>query len=435
MLNVVIPESIPSLNKGEMAILEGIKEALSLFEKSTITIYSPWPEVDRQRYSEGIKVASGYDFFKMLDGFSENPRPFSRFDYIFRWSKLISFAVVSRLSPALARIIFRDELLQALTCADLIIIGHDGCFSCELFWFVLAGKIMYKPVAIYGVGKEGYANDVLTGFNKFIVRYAFKHTLINVIRDSGTLHFLLNNGVSQDLLRLSPDPAVLMKPCSDERTIEILKTENVPLFSNSPLFGLIPVRGGVVYGASFENEKNKLKKHELRVKFWIELLEHLIKNTNAHFVFLPHCIGPVELNDDRKVAKEIAEGLPAYADRITLITNEYSAVEFKGLMKQCAYVLSERTHALIGAISVATPCMALTVREDRRMHNIINTMFGRPTFDLNDPDIGSLKKLLLEEWENRDTIKTAMETAAKKVINEAMKSAEVLKEKYNAFYS
>ena len=41
MLKVVIPENIPSLNKGEAAILEGIVTALAPLGNVLLTLFSP----------------------------------------------------------------------------------------------------------------------------------------------------------------------------------------------------------------------------------------------------------------------------------------------------------------------------------------------------------------------------------------------------------
>jgi len=46
MTKVVIPEPIPSLNKGEKAILEGIRVAISVFDDISVSLYSPWYEDD-----------------------------------------------------------------------------------------------------------------------------------------------------------------------------------------------------------------------------------------------------------------------------------------------------------------------------------------------------------------------------------------------------
>ena len=433
MTKVVIPEPIPSLNKGEKAILEGIRVAISVFDDISVSLYSPWYEDDRKRYSSEVRLVEGTDFFNVLNMYSDSPKPFNKISYLKRWGKLVCFASIARISQTLANLLFKDELLCELSKADLILIGHDGNLCCELFWFVLAGNIMHVPVAIYGVGAEAGAKTCFTGWNRKILQYAFNHTILNVVRDSGTKQFLIDHGVCDDKLQLYPDTAVLMKSCSDQRAIEILKQEKVPLKKDLPIFGLIPVRGGVVFNKSFSNALDKKAKYQIRIDFWTELVNHLLDKTTAFFVFLPHCIGPVSHNDDRIIAREIMQRIDKNRDRILLIENEYGAQELKGVIKHCDFVLSERAHALIGAVSVATPCMALAVEEDHRMHNIIDKMFGRKVYDLNNPDMDDLKKVIVDEWNYREKIKPEMAVLARKVLNEANEAAQLLKQRFCAY--
>ena len=433
MVRVVIPEPITSLNKGEKAILEGIRVALSVFSDVSLTLYSPWYDDDRQRYSKEVDLVKGTDFFNVINMYSDTPRPFCRISYIKRWGRLVAFALAARISKSLASWLFKDDLLTALARADLIMIGHDGMFFCELFWFVLAGNIMSIPVTIYGVGSEDGAGHVCTGWNKKILQYAFNHTILNVIRDCGTRQCLINHGIEESKLELYPDTAILMRPCSDQRVREILQQENVPVDEKIPLFGLIPVRGGIVFEKSFVTVGGPKGKYELRIAFWVELVRHLLDHIDAHFIFLPHCIGPVTHNDDRIISREIADRIDNKKERITFIKAEYGAQELKGIVKWCGFILSERAHALIGAVSTATPCMALSVEEDQRMHNIVHKMFRRPVYNLNNPNIAELKRLIQSEWENRERTKAEMEGIAKQVLDEAWKASQLLKQRFNAY--
>lgn len=431
VVRVIIPEAIPSLNKGEKAILEGIKVALSVIKDVSITLFSPWYEADRKRYAEDITLVTGFNYSNSSKTTDSPSGEFSKSAYIKKWGKFVAFACIARFSRKAAEKVFKDELHSALTKADLILVGHDGCMSPELFWFVLAGNIMRKPVTMYGLGGESGAAELYAGINKIMLRYAFNHTIFNAIRDCGTRQFLLNHGVKEEKIHLCPDPAVLMKPCAPERAEDILRSEKAPV-SGVPIFGLIPVRGGVVFEESFLKAGNIQEKCRMRVDFWTELVVHLLKNTNAHFVFLPHCIGPGSQNDDRTIATEIAAGLGEYKDRVTCIINEYGAKELKGVMKRCDFVLSERTHALIGAVSVATPCMALAVKEDHRMHNIVNKMFNRPVYDINEPDMEDLKQSIMAQWNNRRKIKEEMITRADIILKEAYETSTLLRDRFLA---
>ncbi len=436
MLKVTIAEPIPSLNKGEAAILRGIQEALRMCGNVSLTLYSPsaWINNDRKRYGDEINLVDGLDLWDSANGYMENPAPRTDMYFLLNWIKLLLFSLLARTSKKLTRYFIKDKFLLALSDADVILAGHDGMLSSDHFWVVLAARIMGKPIALFGGGNdfEGRINSVK--IRKFL-KIAIHNAVLCTVRDENTRNSLIANDVAPDRVRVFPDPAVLLKPCGDERVGEIMRIEDIPNRPGRPLFGLIPVIGGIVYEKSFSYEADPAGRHGLRIKLWVDLILHLLDTTNAHLVLIPHCIGPTAVFDDRRMMNDIFKAIPGDRKRITLMRNEYSEGEFKGLMKRCAFVLGERAHALIGAASVATPCAALTVKEDLRMHNIIGGMFKRKLFNLNNPDMESLKKMLTEEWNNRSA--TASEMAARAVLihSEALKSAKLLQERLERYFA
>ncbi len=128
MINVVIPEPIPSLNKGEAAILEGLWESLNKHGDFHITVYSPpsWFNDDSKNYKNKYNVVDGIDLYDLANNFLDNPAPRSRLHILKTWGKFILFALLTRISKDLATHIMKDSFLQALADADLILAGHDG---------------------------------------------------------------------------------------------------------------------------------------------------------------------------------------------------------------------------------------------------------------------------------------------------------------------
>ena len=429
MLKVVIAEPIPSSNKGEIAILEGIREALSIYGEYNLTVYSPscWIEDDKKNAEKNYKVADGVDLYDLANAFSDNPAPRGGMYFLKTWGKLYLLSVISRISKKAADFLFKDKFLKAIIGADLILAGHDGMMGAGQFHLVLAGRIMKKSVAFFGGSNDnkGRKNFKVRKYLQYIVN----KSILCTVRDPGFRDFLIDNDVSPEKIHLFPDPAVMLKPCDDDRANEIFKTEGIPNPSEKPLYGLIPVRGCIVFDKAFSFEQDLTKKHQLRVKLWVAILKHLLDITDAHFIFIPHCTGPVDFNDDRRMSKDIYSNMPYGKERITFIEHEYSAAELKGIMKNCEYVLGERAHGLIGSVSSATPCLALTVEEDLRMHWLMERMFGRKTFNVNDPDVDELKKLLTDEWRNRKSTASQMRLKAKEIHKEGVKAAELLAEK------
>lgn len=426
-MRIVIPEPISSLNKGELAILGGLREALNICGEYELSVYSPpqWYDDDKRNSENKYNVISGVDLFDMGNQFLDRPEPRTRMHFFKTWGKLLAFSISYRFARRLATVLLEDPLLESISNSDLILAGHDGVLGYNHFYLVLAAKIMGKPIALYGGGNDlkGKASYKVQKYFQF----AINNSLLCTVRDPGTRNYLVQNGVLPEKVHLFPDPAVLLKPCDDSDVFRILQKEGIPFGNEKPLFGLIPVRGGIVFHKSFTFERDLQKKHGLRIKLWVDILEHLLKNTNAHFVFIPHCIGPVYQNDDRRMSRDIYDAV-SNKDRFTYIENEYNPSELKGILKHCAFVLGERTHALIGSVSVGTPCLALTTEEDLRMHYIMENMFGRKTYDLNNPNTEDVIRLLMSEWNNRPQIAEEMKEKAMQVHNEAYRSACLLKE-------
>jgi polysaccharide pyruvyl transferase WcaK-like protein len=426
MLRVLIPEPIPSLNKGEAAILRGIQAALQFHGDVQITLYSPrsWLEIDQQRYGDEVKVVDGLDLYDVEGAFTEGRRCGICFYLV--WAKLALFALLVRFFGANARKITKDPLLQEMVMADVFIVGHDGLLGPDLFWVTLAGRIMGKPVVIYGAGCDGKGRSPSYKVRVFL-RYLVRKTLLFTVRDTNTRSYLVDNGCDPDRIYVFPDPAVLMQPCGEGRVKEILRQEDVP--HNRPLYGLIPVRGGIVFDESFIDEPDRSKKHELRKKLWLEMINHLLANTDAHLVFIPHCIGPTPGFDDSRMIKDLMASMPDTKGRVSVIEGEYSETEYKGIMAYCQFVLGERTHGLIGSFSVGTPLIALTGENDHRMHYIVDKMFQCTAFNLNRPDVSKLKETLVREWQQRSESRERMKPNVELVRQQAITAALLLKDR------
>ncbi len=428
MINVLIPEPITSLNKGETAILRGIQQALKEFAVPVkLSLFSPWVKDDTARYSPLISIVGGTDFFDVFNKYQSSPIKRRAIHSYTMWATMILYALIARISKKLAYAIIRDDLYNAIARTDFLIIGHNGFLGYELFWFVFMAKILHKPVAIYGAGVDGNKGRISSIKSRTLLQLAIKHASLCIVRDQGSKQFLIDNTIPENKIKLFPDPAVLMPACTKDRAHEILKTENIPL--DKPIIALVPVQGGVV----FENTFSELgsfspeQRHLKRVDLWVDLVSFLCKNIDAHFVFLPHCIGPTSNNDDRITNQAIFNALDTTTKQnFSSITTEYEAEELKGIMSICTFVLGERTHALIGAASAKTPCMALTVRQDGRMHNIIEHNFKCPTYDLNNPDIHNLKVTVLQAIQNRNELSKTLAQTQCNVQASALESARTL---------
>jgi len=429
MLRVVIPEPIPSANKGELAILEGIRETLNHCGTYELAVYSPPSQInDDMRRSDGnYHVVGGINLFGRGNVMPEHSGWRTRIHFLRTWGTLWLFSLIHRLSGRLAMWRLKDPLLKAIGNADLILAAHDGTLNQSHSYLALAARIMKKPLAVYGASHNMEGRLGLKVRKCF--QYLIKHAILCTVRDPRAKEFFVANGIAPDRVHVFPDPAVLLEPCGDARAREILAAENIPQPEDSPLYGLIPtrpVKGGRLLRESFASEKGPENRYKRYLQLWAEIVDHLLSTTNAHCVFIPHCIGPGERNDDRRMSQAIYQVISGAKSRVTLLEGDYTPSELKGIMKHCDYVLGQRAHALIGAVSVGTPCMAMATKGDLRMFHIMERMFDRIVFDLSDPNVAELKELLTAEWNGRAQTAVTMGRKAAEIRAEAIRASELL---------
>ncbi|MCK5022826.1 MAG: hypothetical protein KAS04_01500, partial [Candidatus Aenigmarchaeota archaeon] len=56
MVKIFIAENVPSLNKGEMTILEGMLESFKILGKVEVTMLSDLPDIDQLRYGTKVNI-------------------------------------------------------------------------------------------------------------------------------------------------------------------------------------------------------------------------------------------------------------------------------------------------------------------------------------------------------------------------------------------
>ena len=424
MLKVTIPENIPSLNKGEAAILEGIREMLSLYGQHEITLYSPDSRIqgDLRNFGNSIRVIGGIDLYGSDVKVEQKNAGIDRFLSYIVVSKLLVFALLSRILGRMVKHMLRDELLLSILDADIILAAHDGMLGPGQIHIGRACRIMKKPIVLCGSGM-GSANE-LSPRGRRKVRFVVNNSIGCIVRDKATYDGLKTCQADEKNVYLASDPAVLLPPCDDARVNDILESESIPRSVRRSMCAVITAEGGIVAKESFSAERDPDAKRRLRVELWKALLTHLVNTTDAYIVFLPHCIGPSTRNDDRRMARDIYDVLTCEKERIKCIEKEYAASELKGIMKHCQLVLSERAHAAIGAFSAGTPCVGFAPKQDSRMYSIINDMFHRPVCDLDAPDMSQIKTLITDEWNNRQQTSIAMAGHVDEVILQAREAAE-----------
>lgn len=408
-IKIYIPESIPSENKGEEAILRGLIAGLKAVNLNPeIYLFSDNKEIDDKNYGNEVKVVSGMSFRPSR---KKGKPSFQRIvDAIKIWLTHIFFAIIYKTVKEKAFYFFRAENWKAYSEADVILTGHDGCISDLNIFFAIFCKAIKKKVVIFGGGFEKFRFSITERLAKLVIP---KIDLI-VVREKHSYNYLksLNNAPN---IYWYPDPAFLMEPCSKLDIEELFQKENI-LGVKKPLIGMIAVRGTSYY-PYFYGIKDEEVRYQTHINFFAKMIEYIIEITNGTVVFIPHCIRSALKNDDREVARDIKAKLTCYQDRVILVEKEYDARTLKSFIGELDFLISQRLHAVIGAATVGTPFIQLTVKQDLRSHDIIEETIDRKdlVYDLDNDDIKAFINVFEDKWNTKEEIKKYLLEKSKEI--------------------
>lgn len=418
-VKIYIPEVIPTLNKGEEAIIRGILQG---FKEEGIdvdvTVYSGVPQIDQQRLPD-LKVIGGMTFRPGNMGKVRKSIELARI-----WLYHFLFAFTYKVLGARSLKLFKGDVWRAYCESDLILVGHDGVFSDINLLFAVFVRLLGKKHVIFGMGFSGFRSVMGRKFARFLM------PLFNlvVLREQGTFDHLVSMGVRADMMHVKPDPAFFLQPSGDVELKTLLEEEGLNAVEG-PLIGMIAVRGSKIFNNCFSHIKDLQAKHAEHVKLFACIAEYVIETTGGTILFLPHCIGSEPDRDDRRVARDIKAAVQEkYRDKIINIENEYSGPLLKKLIQRLDFLVAERTHALIGACSVGTPFIAVTVTQDTRTHDIIGKTCGMKELivDINQPDLPAILTLFDEKWQSRNEIRKILIERAVHVHQECRSAAKLL---------
>ena len=391
-MNIYIPEHIPSENKGEEAILQGIHQGLKeQVEEVSIAIFSNTPEIDRINYGKQ---------FEIIDGITFRPAPgkpvFSRIsETIIIWFKHFSFLLMWYLLGKKCFYFFRGGNWKAYIDADVILVGHDGVFSDLNIIFALFVKGIGKKSAIFGCGFKNFRFKLTEKLARTIIPMID----VVVLREERSYNYLLSIGIPESKIHQKPDPAFLMEPAPKNMIEELLKKEGIEN-NKCPIIGMIAVKETSYYPFFYGYGLGHTARYEKHVSFFAELTEKIADTTKGTIVFVPHDLR------DIIIAKDIKSKMKTNAKNVLIIENEYSAPVLKGFIQHLDFLISQRLHAVIGAVTAGTPFIMVTVREDGRSHNIVEKTIGKPglIFDINEPDIDAFFVHFKKKWAEKNEI-------------------------------
>jgi polysaccharide pyruvyl transferase WcaK-like protein len=234
---------------------------------------------------------------------------------------------------------------------------------------------------------------------------------------------------------LAPDPAFALQPSSQAKVQEFLETIRAYRDSRHKgraIIGVTVCENSVVFRCSHRRIASMQRKKVAHSQLLADLLDFIIETRDVGVLFLPHCIEP-GVGNDVEVAKKIRSLMKSPETMHAVIEGDYSSGLLKGIIRAVDFMIGERTHSLIGSVSVATPFWGITNTFDRRTHDILGDMCECESVlaDIDDPSFGELSKHMLECFDQRITCRKKLKAVSSKLSDELLQVAAMIKGKLN----
>lgn len=427
-LRILVAENIPSLNKGEMTILEGMLDSFKILGKVEVIMFSRFPEIDQPRYGAKIKVIDVKKLSHISDKPGKRGKVLSILASFFPLFQHLLFLILYKTLRLRALRLVKSEIWKEYVESDVIILGHNGAFGIGglayfyYFYMPFFARMLGKPVVLYGgsISRFRRIHWLLEKGAKFALS---KIDLIT-LREGTSCQYLKEMGIQSEKVFLTADPAFLLQPASVERVKEIMEREGIDE-SSRPLVGMTVSRE--IASTAFPILNSPEDSYHKHIEVVAQVIDHLTDKLNATVFFLPHCIGFGEKLDDRIVAKDILQ-LCSNKDKVKVINNEYGAGELKGLIGQFNLFIGERVHSVINAMSMGVPSVALLKSTDQRQDII--RMLGQvgAICHVENLDNEALLSKIGNIWVQKEKIRQELKSQVEDVRERARLNGKLLKE-------
>lgn len=438
MIKILIPEDIPSSNKGEAALFEGIYNSLKVWDAFELNLFSIHPDEDQVAYGNRVRIvdARGLIPGHMLDASGSLSRKLLNYvKFILLHSFFIALWCCIRKK---AWYVFRRYLWRSYIESDIILMCHDSFYAPLYHGFLLLMfKILLKPVVLYGSTiqpPDPKKSKLFIAVRNFLNRVLLRHARLISARENLSYNYLKRLGIENKECRIEsyPDFAFLGSAASDGEVAKIMKEEGIP--DDRLLVGIAISQRELEH--AFPELKDISERRERALQAVTAVVDHITGTLEATVIFVPHSIGSTPKLDDRIVADWIYERA-INKKKIIIVRNDYTASQLKGLAGRLHMTIGSRLHFNIDAVSMRVPSILITHKGEFRCHGIIGDMVGQKKYVFNIDDIRTdeLISLLNDLWQNHDAVRQDLNDRMPLIEQRILQHAKSAKEIYQLYSS
>jgi polysaccharide pyruvyl transferase WcaK-like protein len=399
MLKVFLYDVIPSINRGEAAILYGINnilDSISIGNELAIISRTEDIEADRAAYREiAAKIVH-------LDSRSDWKMKVGKIQMVaemFLWHGLNALKI--NFTP-------RHPVALEIVRSDLVLYGHDNVVSTAGFSMTILALAIFCRLAekklVLAMGSVGPFSG---NFKVGLARAVLDRFNLVILRDKPSYDFVKKVLGVRSQVELSIDPAFLMEPNRNHEGDKLVQR-----FSNNGqrlLLG-VSVTWFIAREAYGTGDQERFYREFAGV-----LTGFLANHQETDVVLIPHGFGPTVRQDDRLHIASLMKQLDnSLRHRIHTFEEPLGSRELKALIGSLALFIGMRTHALIAALSMGVPSIALSVKSRYKTNGIFVDFFGLHQWltDVREFDQTRFSHLLESAWQNRDETRVKTEEAA-----------------------
>lgn len=411
-LKIFLCERIPSENRGEAAILEGLHEGLKhYFKDFELTIYSISSKKDEVYYKNIAKVV-GHDRESAI-----HTKYIELAQRLILTSKLFVSALTKKIFGYELK--FTDALFMAFHHADILLQGHDNIYKDKIklkdALVVFYGKQYNKKIVVPSASIGPFKNDGL--LNRSIAGYVLNNAHLITLRDKHSGDYL-SNLCLKNRWRVLTDLAFMLKPTKCD----------IPWGEDGFVIGFTPTE--FVFEKARNVNGTALSKKEF-INEIITYLGWLVSELKCKVVLISHVFGPEKKQDDRIIIRQLEKKAREKGVTLDVVDDDrYTAGQLKYLIGQLDGLIACRTHTMIAALGQSVPTLALTDPGRYKTNGILGDLFESPEclFDMTSWDINQLKTITESFFQNLNAIQQRIQNKRPHAVELSQRNIQLLTE-------
>jgi len=259
------------------------------------------------------------------------------------------------------------KALKTLDEADLVIALGGDIFSSDY-----GSAFLRRQVATVQAAQARGTPTVLLGHSigpfaskddENVMRGALEKIALVTVRESFTQKYMESTfGFLPARAPLTADVAFLMEPSPASRANAILDSFGL---RDRPFVAMVPSQGITVFSSVKDNNAHD--------EAWIEAIRAVLDSTDCSILLIPHVQGVRPQSDDTQIAFRLLERME-FHPRIRAALGPYSARDYKAMIARARFLIGERMHSCIAALSSAVP--TITIGYSVKARGIVHDIFG-----------------------------------------------------------